>query len=104
MPGRKRICLAGAALLICAPHSLAQTTVAGDVATSSAGRVGQRQAREESVPGVAPMARIDSRIQNRIQSRLRTRIDREYNPSANAVSPFETAADRVRSSGRARRR
>jgi hypothetical protein len=42
------------------------------------------------------MARINSRIQNRVQSRIRNRIDRNYNPTANASSPFGIASRQVR--------
>jgi hypothetical protein len=45
------------------------------------------------------MARINSRIQNRVQSRIRNRIDRNYDPAANASSPFEVASEQVRVGG-----
>lgn len=68
----------------------------GRVADSTVGRVGQRQTRQEAAPNVQPLARISGRINNRVQSRIRNRIDRNYNPQANATSPFEVAADRAR--------
>lgn len=103
MAGRT-IILSGAVLLFGAPSATAQQAAGGQVAASAAGQVGQRQTRGEAVANIEPMARLDSRIQNRIQSRLRTRVDRDYNPEADAVSPFETAADRARTAGRTRRR
>jgi hypothetical protein len=64
----------------------------GRIADSAAGQAGVRQTRAQ-VEGVNPMARINSRIQNRVQARLRNRIDRDYDPRANASSPFETAGE-----------
>jgi hypothetical protein len=75
----------------------------GHVADSTVGRVGQRQTGQEAAPNVQPLARISGRINNRVQSRIRNRIDRNYNPQANATSPFEIAADRARA-GRSQRR
>jgi hypothetical protein len=75
----------------------------GHVADSTVGRVGQRQTRQEAAPNVQPLARVSGRINNRVQSRIRNRIDRNYNPQANATSPFEVAADRART-GRSPRR
>lgn len=73
---------------------------------TGAGRIGERQTREGASrqTGVEPMARIQSRLANRVQSRLRTRIDRNYDPRANATSPFVVASDQVRAVGRTRRR
>jgi hypothetical protein len=68
----------------------------GQVAKSTVGQVGKRQTREDVAKVVAPMARINSRIQNRVQSRIRNRIDRNYNPTANASSPFGIASRQVR--------
>lgn len=82
--------------------SAAPETKPGEVAKSTVGQAGQRQQRED-VAGVRPMARIDSRIQNRVQSRIRNRIDRDYDPQANAISPFEAAGERTRNAGRPRR-
>lgn len=97
--------------LLSAPSAIAQTPNA-DLAdgppvvvddriarapTTNAGTVGQRQTRTD-VPretGIEPLARISNRIANRVQSRLRNRIDRNYNPEANATSPFAVAQDQV---------
>lgn len=48
--------------------------------TTAAGRVGERQTRDDTAreAGIEPMARINNRIDNRIRSRLRTRLDRNY--------------------------
>jgi hypothetical protein len=75
---------------------------AGRVAGSSVGEVGQRQGREQAATGIDPMARIASRVQNRVQSRIRNRIDRNYDPQANATSPFAIAEDEVRAAGQPR--
>lgn len=74
---------------------------AGHVADSAVGRVGQRQTRQD-VPNLQPMGRISSRINNRVQSRIRNRIDRNYDPQANATSPFAVAEERTRSTNRRR--
>lgn len=76
------------------PQAVGQS--GGQVAESSVGKAGQRQTREQSPANIAPMGRIDNRIGNRVQNRLRNRIGRSYDPSANATSPFATAADQVR--------
>ena len=77
----------------------------GHIATSSVGEAGQRQTREQAAQeGIEPLARIDSRIQNRVQSRLRNRIDRDYDPQANAASPFEVAGEKALTAGRPRPR
>lgn len=59
--------------------------------------LGQRQTRADVArkTGIEPMARIDNRIANRVQSRLRNRIDRNYDPQANATSPFIIAQERT---------
>lgn len=64
----------------------------------NAGKVGQRQTRADVVSdiGVDPMARINNRIANRVQSRLRNRIDKDYDPQANATSPFLVAQEQAR--------
>jgi hypothetical protein len=73
-----------------------QEPQAGQVAESSVGKAGQRQTRAELATQIVPTARLDGRISNRIQSRIRNRIDRNYDPSANATSPFKVAADQAR--------
>lgn len=75
----------------------------GHVADSAVGRVGQRQTRQEAAPNVQPLARISGRINNRVQSRIRNRVDKNYNPQANAISPFVVAADRARANRSSRR-
>ena len=82
------------------PVQQTQPIQVGRVASSSAGQAGQRQTREQAVQGAAPMERIASRIQNRVQSRLRNRIDRNYDPQANATSPFAIAEDQARAADR----
>lgn len=72
------------------PQSTTSPPRAGQIAESAAGQAGVRQTRAQ-VEGVNPMARINNRIQNRVQARLRNRIDRNYDPRANASSPFEAA-------------
>lgn len=85
------------------PPAPAPETKPGEVAKSAVGQAGQRQTREDVAKGVAPMARINSRIQNRVQSRIRNRIDRNYDPKANATSPFEVAGQQARTAGRPQR-
>lgn len=72
------------------PQSNTPPPRADQIAESAAGQAGVRQTRAQ-VEGVNPMARINNRIQNRVQARLRNRIDRNYDPRANATSPFEAA-------------
>lgn len=71
----------------------------GHTSSVNGNRVGQRQTREQVAPiaGITPMTRINSRVANRVQSRFRNRIDRYYDPSANATSPFKVAEERARS-------
>ncbi|MCW4463467.1 hypothetical protein OK349_17300 [Sphingomonas sp. BT-65] len=78
---------------------------AARTAETDAGRIGQRQTREDAAreTGIEPMARISNRIANRVQNRLRSRIDRFYDPRANATSPFGVAADQAKVAGRTRR-
>lgn len=95
--------IAGICLIDALPAASQQTN-GGSVATSTAGRTGERQTRDDNSTNIEPTARINNRIQNRIQSRLRTRIDRDYNPDAVFLSPYESAADGARNAGRARRR
>lgn len=74
----------------------------GRIAPSAVGEVGRRQNRQQDFQQIEPLARIDSRVRNRVQSRLRTRIDRNYDPQANATSPFAVAEEQTRSIGRRR--
>lgn len=71
-------------------QSASQPPRAGQTADSAAGQAGVRQTRAQ-VDGVNPTARISNRVQNRVQVRLRNRIDSNYDPRANATSPFEVA-------------
>lgn len=73
------------------------------VAETAAGRVGERRTRAQ-VEGVQPMARINNRIQNRVQARIRNRIDRNYDPIANATSPFAVAGEAIQRSSQQPRR
>lgn len=90
-----------ATLLFSGPALAQQEPQAGRVAESAVGQAGQRQtaARTQAQIQAEPMARINSRIPNRVQNRVRNRIDRNYDPLANATSPFEVAADRVQTPG-----
>lgn len=74
------------------------------VPDTAAGRISQRQDRNATArqAGVKPLARIDTRVANRVQSRLRNRIDPNYDPQANAASPFNVAEEQARSVGRSR--
>ncbi|TKD51878.1 hypothetical protein [Sphingomonas baiyangensis] len=64
----------------------------------SAGRIGERQTRADAAAesGIRPLERRTTRIANRVQLRLRNRIDRNYDPTANATSPFAIAEDQAR--------
>lgn len=78
---------------------------AGRVADTLAGQIGQRQTRNGvSMTGRDPTARIDARIQNRVQSRIRNRVDRNYDPQANATSPFKIAGEQAQTRNRSGRR
>ena len=70
----------------------------------SAGRVGQRQTRQQVAPSIEPMARINNRFQNRVQSRVHNRIDRYYDPRGNTMSPFSVAADQIKAANPRSRR
>ncbi|MBN2974450.1 hypothetical protein JW805_20900 [Roseomonas aeriglobus] len=69
----------------------------GQTAELGANRVGQRQSVTQAAEEarVTPMARLNGRIQNRVQARIRNRIDRYYDPTANATSPFVIAGQKV---------
>lgn len=93
-----RFCTLGlsgsAALLLITSSAQAQeATQSGHVAESAAGQVGQRQTAGNSQANIEPMGRLNNRIPNRVQNRIRNRIDRTYDPRANAMSPFEVAAE-----------
>lgn len=77
-----------------------EATEAGRGPTSSVGRAGERQTREQAAPNIKPTGRISNRINNRVQSRIRNRIDRNYDPQANARSPFEVAEEEARNNRR----
>lgn len=65
----------------------------GRTADTGIGEVGERTS---AIVNVDPMGRLESRIQNRVQNRIRNRIDRNYDPMANATSPFERADQQTR--------
>jgi hypothetical protein len=90
------------AALLCLTTPVAAQEAANDVATSSVGRIGQRQTRTESPVNAKPMSRVNSRIQNRVTTRIRNRIDRYYRPQDEA-SAFEAAGDAARTAGQAPR-
>lgn len=72
-----------------------QATQPGSNAEVAGTEIGERQTREDGAANVEPIRRISNRIQNRVQNRIRNRIDRNYDPQANATSPFEVAAERA---------
>ena len=77
-----------------APEPTPPSPRTGQIAESAVGRAGVRQTGGQ-VRGVDPMARIYNRVQNRVQARMHNRIDRNYDPRANATSPFEAADQAV---------
>ena len=85
------------------PQSTTPAPHVGQTADSAVGQVGARQTRDQ-VESVYPMARINNRIQNRVQARIRNRIDRNYDPRANATSPFKIADQEIQRAGRRSRR
>ncbi len=69
-------------------------------ADTGIGEVGVRQTMNDAATLQEPLDRIASRINNRVENRIRNRIDRNYDPTANATSPYEVAdsqnrADRI---------
>jgi hypothetical protein len=88
-----------ATALIWIPPAIAQTEAASSrTASSSVGRVGQRQTRDQVVPSAPPMARINNRLISRVQSRINSRIDRNYNRQASSTASIERAEREVRRS------
>jgi len=69
---------------------------AGRIADAGTGQIGQRQTRTQVAPHVEPLGRIQNRVANRVQNRIRNRIDRDYDPTANAASPFRVAGEQAR--------
>lgn len=67
-------------------------------ADTGIGEVGQRQNVRDGAALQEPLDRIASRINNRVQNRLRNRIDRNYDPTANATSPYLNADSQTRAS------
>jgi hypothetical protein len=65
-------------------------------ADTGIGEVGQRQTARDGAGVQEPLGRITSRIENRVENRIRNRIDRNYDPTANATSPFDIANRRTR--------
>ena len=86
----------GVAAVLGAYSANAQTTRQGKTEAAQAGRVGERQTRDNTKGVAEPLARIENRVANRVQSRLRNRIDKDDDPAANTASPFEAASERVR--------
>jgi hypothetical protein len=78
----------------------AQDPILGRVSKSTAGVAGQRQSAANAQALSRPLARVTSRVPNRIELRLRSRIDSNYDPQANARSPFALAEQRSRAVGR----
>jgi len=87
------------------PPSIANDQTAR-TADAGSGRIGKRQTREAVArkAGTEPLARISNRVNNRVQSRIRNRIDQDYDPQANAASPFAVASDQARAAANRRRR
>jgi hypothetical protein len=76
----------------------------GTVATSSVGRVGERQSADRIVGVAKPMTRIQSRISSRLATRLQTRLDRNSNANVSTASALATADSDVRSAARVKSR
>lgn len=83
-------------------RAVVEAPVPGRTAGAASGRVGQRQTRENEaqLTGTSPLVRVSNRVSNRVQSRLRNRIDRYYDPTANATSPFRIAGEQIRTGPR----
>ena len=79
-----------------------QPARAGSTADAGVGQIGQRQERGQAAATIKPLGRLDTRIANRVQNRIRNRIDRNYDPLANATSPFRVAGDQVQRAGNTR--
>ena len=90
-------------MVIVQPAQAQQAAVATNL-KSSVGETGRRLERGQVVDGIEPGGRINSRVANRVQLRLRNRIDRFYDPSANAASPFAVAGEQVSAANRGGRR
>lgn len=73
----------------------AEQTLPGSNAEIAGTEIGQRQSRGDGATNIEPVRRQSNRIQNRVQNRIRNRIDRNYDPQANATSPFEVAAEKT---------
>lgn len=71
---------------------------AARTADAGIGEVGQRQTVRDGAALQDPLDRIASRINNRVENRLRNRIDRNYDPTANATSPYLNADRQTRAS------
>lgn len=75
-------------------------TSPGRVAESAVGRAGQRQTTDDVVPDQRLSRRVSNRIENRVQLRIDNRIDEDYNPQADAKSPFAAAEEKATHSAR----
>lgn len=69
---------------------------AARTADTGIGQVGQRQTARDGPAMQDPLDRIASRINNRVENRVRNRIDRNYDPTANATSPYAVADSQTR--------
>lgn len=76
----------------------------GGVADTGNGQIGQRQTSAQAGLNIEPLGRISIRLQNRIQNRIHNRIDANYDPQANARSPFEIAGDQLKTTVKPRGR
>ena len=74
----------------------------GRTADTGIGEVGRRQTAIDGVTSVEIAGRLRNRLPNRVENRIRTRSDRNYDPSANATSPFEVADEESRRAGNPR--
>jgi hypothetical protein len=81
------------------PATAQQGEVSGTVASSSVGRVGQRQGRDQAATTATPLARLSNRIDNRINSRINNRLDRNYTPQRDTTAAITRAQRSVRQEG-----
>lgn len=83
-------------VLLVAASAISQHVAAqdqsGSVPKSSVGTIGQRQ----TIPSVAPLARVNGRLENRVEARLRTRIDQTYDGDISGASRIAAAAVQAR--------
>lgn len=69
---------------------------AGRLSDAGNGEIGRRQTGAQAPVNIEPLSRILARLQNRVQNRIRNRIDADYDPQANARTPFVAAGDQLK--------